>query len=71
MSSTKLIPIDTGMCDVTIAWATGWKFTAKGQCKGICFADITTNCLGHAKLDSLYDCKFYPPAKGEDDTSML
>ena len=71
MSSTKLIPIDTGMCDVAIAWATGWKFTAKGQCKGIFFADITTNCLGHAKLDSLYDCKFYPPAKGEDDTSPL
>lgn len=68
MSSTKPIPIpmDIGRCDVTIAWATGWKFTAKGHCKGIFFGAIDANAVGHAKLGSLYDCKFYPPAKDED-----
>lgn len=69
MSSTKPIPIDTGMCDVTITWATGWKFTAKGRCTSI--AIEAPYGLGNTELYSLYDCKFHPPAKGKDDTSML
>lgn len=43
-----------------------WEFTAKGHCKGIFFGAIDANAVGHAKLGSLYDCKFYPPAKDED-----
>lgn len=61
MSSTKLIPIDTGMCDVTITWETGWKFTAKGRCTSIAFEALYN--LGNTELYDLYDFKFYPPTK--------
>lgn len=69
MSSTKTIPIDTGRCDVTITWDTGWKFTAKGRCPSITLE--APYGLGNTELYDLYGCKFHPPAKGEDDTSML
>ncbi len=51
------IPIDEGMCDITITWATGWKFTAKGLCFQIGASHGTLN----TELYSLHDCKFYPP----------
>lgn len=71
MSSTKPNPLARGACDVTITWNTGWKFTAKGNCPGIFFEIIGDDGIGHTKLDSLHDFKFYPPTKGEDDTSLL
>lgn len=69
MSSTKTIPIGTERCDVTITWDTGWKFTAKGRCTSIILE--APYGLGNTELYDLYDCKFHPPAKGKDDTSLL
>lgn len=67
----KLVPIGRGTCDVTIEWATGWKFTAKGYCTSLTLESLYG--LGNTEVYSLHDCKFYPPniegEKSHDEAS--